>query len=137
MGIEIHSGVSFAGIPNDSEQSSSTRFVENADKTANSTTVTSEDSQTTERSKKGISSASQKFQNMIEALNVNDSIRQHNLEFNVNEELGRTIVKVVDSETGELIRQIPSEELLELAERIEEQTQESESSVGYLIDSII
>lgn len=34
--------------------------------------------------------------------------------FNVDPQSGRAIVRVVDSETGQLIRQIPSEEMLEL-----------------------
>ena len=37
------------------------------------------------------------------------------LNFSVDEELDRFIVTVLDQETGEIIRQIPSEEMLELA----------------------
>jgi flagellar protein FlaG len=37
------------------------------------------------------------------------------LEFSVDEDVGRTIVKVVDKVTAEIIRQIPSEEMLALA----------------------
>jgi flagellar protein FlaG len=37
------------------------------------------------------------------------------LEFSVDEDVGRTIVKVVDKITSEIIRQIPSEEMLALA----------------------
>jgi flagellar protein FlaG len=38
-----------------------------------------------------------------------------NLQFTIDKDSGKTIVKVVDSETSEVIRQIPSEELLALA----------------------
>lgn len=43
---------------------------------------------------------------------------QRALEFSVDEESGETVVKVIDSETKELIRQIPSEELLAIANRL-------------------
>ena len=43
---------------------------------------------------------------------------QRAIEFSVDEESGETVVKVVDAETKELIRQIPSEELLAIANRL-------------------
>lgn len=42
-----------------------------------------------------------------------------NLEFSVDEQLGRTIVRLVDANTQELIRQIPSEEFLRSARSID------------------
>jgi flagellar protein FlaG len=42
-----------------------------------------------------------------------------NLEFSLDDETGKTIVKVVDSTTKELIRQIPSEEMLEIARALD------------------
>ena len=47
---------------------------------------------------------------------LNDSQRQ--LQFQVDSSSGRTIVRVVNPETSELIRQIPSEEVLVLARAI-------------------
>jgi flagellar protein FlaG len=44
------------------------------------------------------------------------------LEFKVDNASGRTIVTVRDAENGELIRQIPNEEVLRFAELAEEQT---------------
>ncbi len=49
------------------------------------------------------------------AQNISRSVR-----FNVDDESGGMIIKVLDSKTEELIRQIPSAELLELSKRIEE-----------------
>ncbi|WP_194788010.1 flagellar protein FlaG [Pseudomonas sp. UFMG81] len=40
---------------------------------------------------------------------------QRNLEFSTDEESGKIVVKVIASETGELIRQLPSEEALRIA----------------------
>lgn len=51
---------------------------------------------------------------------VNQFVQSQNttLTFSFDDSLNRTIVEVIDSETGELIRQIPSEELIQLSERI-------------------
>ncbi len=48
---------------------------------------------------------------------INDIIRsvQRDLAFNIDEDSGRTIIRVIDSESGELIRQIPSEDFLAIA----------------------
>ena len=48
---------------------------------------------------------------------INEIIRsvQRDLSFNVDEDSGRTIIRVIDSESGELIRQIPSEDFLAIA----------------------
>jgi len=42
------------------------------------------------------------------------------LNFSVDEDLNRSVVTVLDEETGEVIRQIPSEEMLQLARNISE-----------------
>jgi len=43
------------------------------------------------------------------------SSSRRNLEFSTDEESGKIVVKVIASETGELIRQLPSEEALRIA----------------------
>jgi flagellar protein FlaG len=43
---------------------------------------------------------------------------QRDLSFNLDEDSGQTIIRVVDSESGELIRQIPSEEALAIANQL-------------------
>lgn len=47
---------------------------------------------------------------------------QRKLSFSVSAETGRTIIKVYDVETDELIRQIPPEETIRLAENIDATT---------------
>ena len=53
---------------------------------------------------------------------VNKALEQLNvkLSFNLNRDLDRMIVKVVNRETGEVVRQVPPEEMLEIAKRMEE-----------------
>jgi flagellar protein FlaG len=48
---------------------------------------------------------------------LDDSQRQ--LQFQVDENSGRTVVRVVDPGSGEVIRQFPSEELLQIAATLE------------------
>lgn len=45
-----------------------------------------------------------------------------NLQFSLDEETGRTVVTVVDASTNEVIRQIPSEELLTIARTLDKFT---------------
>ena len=45
---------------------------------------------------------------------------QRSLSFSINENTGRTVVEVTDKTTGEVIRQLPTEEALRLAESLEE-----------------
>ena len=42
------------------------------------------------------------------------------LNFSIDEELGKTVVRVIDENTGDVIRQIPSEDMLQLARNIAE-----------------
>ena len=44
---------------------------------------------------------------------------QRNLDFSVDDSSGQFVVKVLDGDSGMVIRQIPSEELLRLSERLE------------------
>ncbi len=58
---------------------------------------------------------------------------QRDLQFRVDTDLGRTIVSVVDSETKEVIRQIPSEDVLERARFLEERSAGQGGSDGLLL----
>ncbi len=56
--------------------------------------------------------------------NLNDHIQQYRreLQFEVDEKSGRTVVKVMDIEKNEVIRQMPSEEVLAMSHRLTEMT---------------
>lgn len=45
---------------------------------------------------------------------------QRDLDFSLDDSSGRVVVKVTDSASGEVIRQLPSEDALRLAESLEE-----------------
>ena len=54
---------------------------------------------------------------------LNDYVQstQRDLRFSVDEDLGRTVVRVIDSNTKEIIRQIPNETALNLARNLKGQ----------------
>ena len=48
----------------------------------------------------------------------------------VNQDTGHTIVSVFDRETNELIRQIPSEEIVRIAKALQDLREQNESRLG-------
>ncbi|WDE03990.1 flagellar protein FlaG [Thalassomonas viridans] len=65
----------------------------------------------------------QKLQDFVSEMN-------RGLEFLVDEDSGRDVIKVIDKNTGDLVKQFPSEEVLELVAHLSEAT-------GNFIDSKI
>ena len=59
---------------------------------------------------------------------------QRSLQFSVDKASGETVVRVLDANTKEVIRQIPSEEFLAIAERLRQQ---SEASAGVLVQASV
>jgi flagellar protein FlaG len=59
---------------------------------------------------------------------------QRDLQFRIDTDLGQTVVSVVDSETKEVIRQIPSEDVLERARFLEEKSAAEAGSDGLLLE---
>ncbi|SDN87096.1 flagellar protein FlaG [Halomonas shengliensis] len=53
---------------------------------------------------------------------INEVMRAFGLEFELSEAANRPITRIVDRDSGEVIRQIPAEEVLRVAERLEELT---------------
>lgn len=41
-----------------------------------------------------------------------------NLEFAIDDDTGRTVIKIIDRQTDEVLRQIPSEEMLQIAQAL-------------------
>lgn len=55
------------------------------------------------------------MQQLTEAIKTNALTLARDINFEVNDTTGRTIVRVLDSESGELIRQVPPEAVVEAA----------------------
>jgi flagellar protein FlaG len=50
--------------------------------------------------------------------NLNQLVHR-NLEFSVDEETGRSVVRVVDSDTGKVVRQIPPDQILHVISQVQ------------------
>ena len=69
------------------------------------------------------------------ASKVNEFVEQigRNLEFSVHESTGRVIITVRESETGKIVRQIPPEELLIIADLVRENLENTTAPPGILL----
>ncbi|OGT22444.1 MAG: hypothetical protein A2V90_09925 [Gammaproteobacteria bacterium RBG_16_57_12] len=77
-------------------------------------------------------------ESLQQALNqINDLVQQlhRNLQFTVDKDTGRTVVRVIDAETDEVVRQIPSEELLAIARHIKESMEGDELKGAFISDT--
>ena len=64
--------------------------------------------------------SSDDLNSVVSDINAYAQTVQRGLSFNVDGDSGEVVVKVIDTDSGKLIRQIPSEELLKLAEQLED-----------------
>lgn len=81
----------------------------------------------------------QSGENSVESADLQQAISQINtfvqsvkrdLSFSLDVTSGRTVIKVIDSDSGTLVRQIPSEEVLALANYLQDVQQSSASVDG-------
>ncbi len=63
--------------------------------------------------------AAQDLERALRTLNESMAAAQRNLSFRVDKGSGRTVITVVDASTHEVIRQIPSEEVLAVSQALE------------------
>lgn len=56
----------------------------------------------------------------VEQIRTQMQSLQRNLNFSVDDSSGNVIVQVLDGDSGKVVRQIPSEDILRLAERLDE-----------------
>ena len=59
-----------------------------------------------------VSTSQTELDNSIEQIQVMMDLRQRSVQFTTDNESGTNVVKVVDGESGDVIRQMPAEELL-------------------------
>lgn len=76
-----------------------------------------------------------RLQQAVDIVNQALLLEKRALNFSIDEESGRSVIKVFDFKTDELIKQIPSEELLRVAQDIKRLQEEMGQSIGLLIDN--
>ncbi len=89
--------------------------------------VIEEQSRETEVTKEDLEKAVSHLKDYVQSM-------KRDMDFSVDDTTGRFVVKVFDSETRELIRQIPSEEMLAISRHLVERMEEEESKKGFLIE---
>ncbi|MDP4535889.1 flagellar protein FlaG [Alkalimonas collagenimarina] len=71
----------------------------------------------------------------IDVLNTAAVIESRSLSFSIDDLSGREVIKVVDLKSSEVLRQIPSEELLKVAQDIRRLQDEMGQTIGLLVDN--
>ncbi len=71
----------------------------------------------------------------VESINQFVNAQMRTLNFSVDENSGKAVVKVIDFETKDVIRQIPGEEVLKMASAIKKLQDDLGSATGLLINS--
>ena len=100
---------------------------QNSQDLADKADTSSSNGETRDRAALNIESAVSEINDFVQA-------RNRQLNFSVDEGSERAVVKVTDSESGDIIRQIPSEEVLALSERIKELQTDVGTAVGVLFN---
>jgi flagellar protein FlaG len=138
--VSTQLGQNFASINPTKEMSSSNIKAEDKlqilDKVAETRVVLEESTQVEEKLADNLDYEGQQQSLEIAVGEVESFLQaqQRNLAFSVDENTKRSVVTVKDSSSGDVIRQIPSEEVLRLAERIKDLQQDVGSSVGILLN---
>ncbi|GGW73457.1 flagellar protein FlaG [Alteromonas halophila] len=88
-----------------------------------------EDADNSERSK------DENLSEMVEQVQSFFRGQNRNLTFAIDDETQRSVVTVKDSDSGDVIRQIPSEELLQLAEYIRAFQKDIDGRVGVFVNN--
>jgi len=81
--------------------------------------------------------SSESIADTVEEMNKSSSIRNTSLQFVFDEKDEPPVVKVIDTDNGEMIRQIPSELVVKLSKAIEEMADNENSRMGFLFDNQI
>jgi len=81
--------------------------------------------------------SSESIAGTVEKMNQSSTIRNTSLQFVFDEKGEPPVVKVIDTDNGEMIRQIPSELVVKLSKAIEEMADNENSRMGFLFDNQI
>ncbi|MCW9023764.1 MAG: flagellar protein FlaG [Gammaproteobacteria bacterium] len=89
---------------------------------------------TAEVTSREIEMTQEKLEEVVSHLKEYVQNTQRDMDFSVDDETGRFVVKVIDSQTNEVIRQIPSEEMLSIARHLVDYMEETSVRKGFLIE---
>jgi flagellar protein FlaG len=72
----------------------------------------------------------QAVETAVEQMKDFAQVMSRQLQFDVDEDSGRTVVRVLDKDSGQVIRQIPSDEVLALARHMRELMEEDTANIA-------
>jgi len=72
----------------------------------------------------------QSVETAVEQMQDFAQVMSRQLQFDVDDQSGRTVVRVIDKDSGDVIRQIPSEEILAMARHMKELMEEDTATVA-------
>lgn len=78
--------------------------------------------------------SAEQIENAVSQLSEFVKTNSRQLNFSVDEGSNKQVVRVTDSESGKIIRQIPTEEVLKLSERLQDLQTEVGTAVGLLFN---
>ncbi|MBQ0712620.1 MAG: flagellar protein FlaG [Porticoccus sp.] len=68
-----------------------------------------------------VSDAPVRYESLVKPIQqINEVIRPYGVKFDLSEKSSQIVTQIVDLETGKVIRQTPSEDVLRIAERLDE-----------------
>ena len=81
-----------------------------------------------------IEATQEKLEEMVSHLKDYVQSMNRDMDFSVDDHTGRFVVRVTDSQTNELIRQIPSEEMLSIARHLVDYVEDANATKGFFIE---
>lgn len=78
-----------------------------------------------------------KLHEVTETLQTHFDVNNKKLNFSVHDDSGRMVVKVIDPESGETLKELPSEAVLKMVANIEKFQDDMSNSTGLLLDEIV
>lgn len=79
----------------------------------------------------------QKLHEATEILQTHFDVNNKKLDFSVHDDSGRMIVKIIDPDSGEILKELPSEAVLKMADDIKQFQEDIFSSTGLLLDEMV
>ncbi|NLV17855.1 MAG: flagellar protein FlaG [Syntrophomonadaceae bacterium] len=77
------------------------------------------------------------LESAVEIANLAMELGSFGLDFSIHEKTGRILVKVIDSESDEVIREIPPEQMLDMAAQIAEMFDNMHEFIGVLVNELV
>jgi len=112
MDMSVKLNLSYPAIPTPSSAAAPSATVPAVNSPAVATgSKDSSSSSSSDSDSKKLKQAVQDIQKFVQSI-------KRNLEFSIDKTSGRVVVKVIATDTGEVVRQIPTEEVLKLADSL-------------------